>query len=149
MPRCGCAAQGLLAAHEKEALPVLVALLTEAPGALAWQAEDLLCHVAGEQSPQASVGSGSEEERRNARAAWTAWWRDQGAKVDLTKVDAEQRSLGKTLVVCYDGYAGQGRVWEVGPDRKTCWEINNPQPHRRPGAAPEPHLAGRVQRHRQ
>lgn len=121
------AAQGLVAGKEKEAIPVLVALLTEAPSALAWQAEDLLCRVAGEQSPTVSIGGGTDQERRQARDAWNGWWHDHGAKVDLAHLDAEQRSLGRTLVVCYDGYAGQGKVWEFGPDRKTCWEITNPR----------------------
>ena len=41
-------------------MPPLFALLSDAPVALAWQSEDLLCRLAGEKSPTASVGPGTD-----------------------------------------------------------------------------------------
>src|SRR5205823_1335759 len=48
------AAQGLTSAKEKFALPVLIALLADAPLPLAAQAEETLYLVAGEQTPHAT-----------------------------------------------------------------------------------------------
>ncbi len=118
------AAQGLLAGKEKVAIPVLAALLSEAPVPLAWQAEEQLCLIAGEQSPPLALGAGDLSVRRKCRAAWEEWWGIYGAALDLYKVDIEQRTLGLTLIVVYDGYAnGQGRVWEFGADRLPRWKI--------------------------
>jgi hypothetical protein len=121
------AAQGLVAARDKEAVPTLVALLGEAPPAVAWQAEELLSRIAGDKAPAASLGAGREAERRKAHKAWDDWWREHGAKVDLTKVELEQRPLGLTLLVAYDGYSGNGKVWEVYADGKPRWEVTNVQ----------------------
>lgn len=120
------AAQGLLSAKEKDSVPVLIALLTDAPIAISWQAEELLCRVAGEQSPQIAVGAGEDADRRKCRDAWIGWWREAGPKLELSKLDWEQRALGLTLIVVYDGYNnGQGRIWEFGPDRNARWSIDN------------------------
>src|SRR5207302_6660719 len=64
------AAQGLVFGHDRAALPVLVALLAEVPLGQAWQVEDLLYRVAGEQAPAVSVGDGSPEARAQCRAGW-------------------------------------------------------------------------------
>lgn len=119
------AAQGIIAGKEKDAVPALVALLADAPMHLAWQAEELLSRIAGEQTPQISLGAGDPADRQKCREAWTTWWRDQEPKIDLAKLDMEKRSLGLTLIVVYDGYTnGQGRVWEFGLDRKQKWNID-------------------------
>jgi hypothetical protein len=118
-------AQGLIAGRHKEAVPALVELIAQAPPALAWNAEDLLNRIAGEQAPAVALGPAGDNERRAAREAWTAWWRANGEKLDLAGIDAESRQLGLTLIVAFDGYNnGQGRVWEIGRDGKTRWEIN-------------------------
>jgi hypothetical protein len=119
------AAQGLVAGKEKEAVSVLIALLGDAPLALAWQAEEILCLLAGEKAPQVTVGAGSDAERAKCRGAWAAWWRERGPSLDLARLDLDKRSLGLTLLIVYDGYAnGQGRVWEFGADRKPRWAID-------------------------
>jgi hypothetical protein len=119
------AAQGLIDGKEKEGIPVLVALLSEAPPALAWQAEELLYRIAGEQSPPVSVGAGNDAERRKCREAWTVWWNGQRDHINLDKLKLEQRALGLTFIVSLDGYGGQGRVWECGPDTKPRWELRD------------------------
>src|SRR5206468_7913087 len=45
------AAQGLVAGKDKDAVPTLIALLADAPQAQAWQVEELLSRLAGEQAP--------------------------------------------------------------------------------------------------
>jgi hypothetical protein len=119
------AAQGLIAAREKEAVPALLGLLENGPLALAWQAEELLYRLAGEKGPAVALGGGSPEERRLCRDAWNKWWTDLGSKVDLAKLDLEPRLLGLTLVVSLDGYGGNGRIWECAQDTKPRWEIRN------------------------
>jgi len=120
------AAEGLVRGGDKAAIPVLIALLGEAPMPVAWPAEELLCRVAGETAPRAWLRGGSDAERRTVQGAWTDWWRQQRDKIDLARLDIDSRLLGVTLVCACDGYnQGKGRVWEIGPDGKTRWEINN------------------------
>jgi hypothetical protein len=119
------AALGFIDGKDKEAIPVLVALLSEAPPALAWQAEEVLFRIAGEQAPPVSVGAGNDTERRKCREAWTAWWNGQRHGLDLHRLKLDQRSLGLTLLVALDGYGGNGKVWEVGPDSKPRWEARD------------------------
>src|SRR5205823_4773032 len=80
------AAQGLAVGRDRAALPVLIALLAEVPLDRAWQVEDLLYRVAGEQAPAASVGDGSPESRKKCRAAWEAWYAGPGARADLARL---------------------------------------------------------------
>ena len=113
------AAQGLVAGKEKRAVPTLVALLTEAPPALASQAEETLYHIAGEEPPQAS-GSAAQ-----CRDSWASWWRDHEATIDLARLGQPPHALGLTLIVVYDGYGGHGRVWEMQKDGKPRWTLND------------------------
>lgn len=117
------AAQGLINGKERDAVQTLITLLADAPIALAWQCEELLCRIAGEQAPQVSIGAGGEVERGKCRDAWLGWWRIHGQQLDLARVDLEQRSLGLTLMVAFDGYGHQGKVWETRADGKPRWEI--------------------------
>jgi SAM-dependent methyltransferase len=84
------AAQGLVAGKDKGAVPVLVALLGEAPLPLALQAEDLLGRIAGDQSPDISLGG---TDRRKCQEAWARWWNARGAEVDLARVEARRPRL--------------------------------------------------------
>lgn len=121
------AAQGLVAGRDKDAVPALVALLGTAPVPVAWQAEELLCLLAGEQAPPVSVGSGAEADRLKSREAWDAWWRAEGPKLDLAHLDMEKRLLGLTLIVAFDGFGTTGKVWETRLDHRPRWEIGNLQ----------------------
>jgi hypothetical protein len=108
---------------EKEALPVLIALLTELPSALADQAESSLRLVAGENSPDVTLGE-DEAGRKKARAAWEAWWKKNGDKADLARLDSRSQFLGFTLVVeQYDPARRTGRVLELDRRGKTRWQI--------------------------
>ncbi|HEV3263063.1 MAG TPA: PQQ-binding-like beta-propeller repeat protein [Gemmataceae bacterium] len=121
------AAQGLIDGKDKEAVPVLIALLREPRAEVSWQAEELLCRVAGDQAPQVSVKAGDEVQCRKCAEAWTRWWRDHGRRLDLAGLRLEQRLLGLTLIVVMDGHKGGSAVWECGLDGKPRWEITGLQ----------------------
>jgi len=115
------AAQGLIVAQHKEAVPVLVDLLASAPEAIAWRAEELLFRVAGELAPSIAAGDGSREARQKQRDGWAEWWRDHAAKVDLARVSQEPPHLGLTVVA--QKYANE--VWECDRAGKRRWTITN------------------------
>jgi hypothetical protein len=71
------AAQGLLGARERAALPALAALAGEAPWPVAVRADELLACVAGPHAPR--LFGTDAAARRRARAAWDAWVRRHGA----------------------------------------------------------------------
>jgi hypothetical protein len=82
------AAQGLVAARDREALAGLMPLLTDAPLPVAEQALELLQGLAGEQAPTSSLGENATT-RRACRTEWETWWRDHGKALDLAKADVE------------------------------------------------------------
>lgn len=108
------AAQGLLAAGDKKAVPALLPLLSDAPLELAAQAEDLLARLAGEQAPKEALAE-SRDERRQCRAAWEKWWQGQKDTLDLSKgdrdlsfggLDAQAREVArKNLTALFKGDA--------------------------------------------
>jgi len=117
------AAQALVTAHEKKAVPALVALLGAEPVNLTWQAEELLYRIAGEQAPRVTLGTGSAESRQKCLDAWTAWWQSHGSAVNLEQVEEETRQLGLTVVAEMDS----NKVWEFGLDGKPRWKLENLQ----------------------
>ncbi len=80
------AAQGLLAARERAALPALAALAGEAPLPLAVRADELLALVAGPRAPRA-FGTDATG-RRRLRAAWETWVRRFGPS-DLARAPVD------------------------------------------------------------
>ncbi|GIW80853.1 MAG: hypothetical protein KatS3mg105_2660 [Gemmatales bacterium] len=120
------AAQGLLAGNDKSAIPVMIALLKESPLPIAYKAEETLCRLAGEKAPAVSLGKGEPEDRDDCFNAWQNWWK-QNSDIDLARLNNDQRTLGLTLVVAFDGYPGGGRVWEVFRNGKVRWQIDNLQ----------------------
>src|SRR5262249_50333102 len=60
---------------EADAVPVLIALLGTLPAAQAWQAEEALRRLGGEQGPVLTLGT-DEAGRRKCQEAWERWWRD-------------------------------------------------------------------------
>jgi hypothetical protein len=71
------AAQGLLAAGERAAVPALVKLLGDGPQEVAEEAEDLLRRLTRKQPP--ALGN-TPATRRRCREAWRAWWQARPAK---------------------------------------------------------------------
>ncbi|HZY84433.1 MAG TPA: PQQ-binding-like beta-propeller repeat protein, partial [Gemmataceae bacterium] len=112
----------LVEAREKQALPVLIALLTELPGEEAVRVEETLLAVAGDKAPPAAL-SPDPAARRKARTAWEAWWKERGDKIDLAAVELSRRLLGYTLVVEFERVVRDGRVAEYDRDGHKRWEI--------------------------
>ncbi len=117
------AASSLTRAGDKKAVPVLVALLSEGPQEVAWQVEDLLLRLAGEQAPMVTLDVATESARKKCRAAWEEWWQVNETKADLTRLGREE---SKNLrVVCeMQGTKGGGRVVAFGADDKERWQVD-------------------------
>jgi HEAT repeat protein len=107
---------------DRAAVPALIEVLPAVPQNQAWLAEDILSRLAGEQTPNVSLGE-DESSRKNARDAWAKWYREQGAKVDLAKLKERAPFLGLTLVA-YQDNQGVGRLLELSRDGKTRWEFS-------------------------
>jgi hypothetical protein len=118
------AANGLLRAGDKAAVPAFVSLLGDAPLTLAWQAEEVLYRLAPDDVSQPSLGTGADEDRKKCREGWEKWWKANESKIDLAKVKTEEPYRGFTVTTEYDGNEG-GRVWEFGPDGKVRWQIKD------------------------
>jgi HEAT repeat protein len=109
----------LASVGKKEAVPVLIDLLAQLPDIGAWQAEDVLLRLAGEQGPGVDLGRDAAAHRR-CRDAWTAWWRQHEATADLSRLEGLNRVLGYTLLVLLD----EGRVIELDNHDKPRLEIS-------------------------
>lgn len=107
---------------EKEAVPVLIALLAELPLAQAWEAEDVLTILAEDDSPQERV-TDDKASRKASVAAWNKWWKKEEKNVDLAKLSDTERSNGNFIVAEMNG----GRVLEVSRDGRIRWQIRGPQ----------------------
>jgi hypothetical protein len=107
-------------AGDRAAVPVLIAALPDLPQPAAWRAEDVLYRLAEGRTPPAVTMGGDETGRRKYRDAWAAWWKENGARVDLAKLHERPRMLGYTLVVLLDA----GKVMELGPGNRVRWEVS-------------------------
>lgn len=117
------AALVLAGARDKEAVPVLIALLTDLPAGAAEQAEDFLRQLAGDHAPEVALGEDAAG-RRKCRDAWAGWWRDRGARAELPALDPALRLHGYTLIVeMYNALHRGGRVFEVDAAGKVRWSI--------------------------
>jgi hypothetical protein len=118
------AAQGLLTAGDKEAVPPLIELLAEGPKPIQWQAENLLCNVAGTDAPAVSLGEPDSPSARQVRAAWAQWWAKHKDHIDLAQLSRADRVLGLTLIVTIDGYDdGLGQIEEVARNGHALWTL--------------------------
>jgi hypothetical protein len=116
------AALVLAGAKERDAIPVLIELLTELPAQRAWQAEDVLLRLAGEQAPAATLGR-DDAVRRKCRDAWAAWWDAHAATADLSRIEGSRRLLGYTLLVLLDA----GRAIELDANDQPRLEFDGLQ----------------------
>jgi hypothetical protein len=112
------AAQGLLTAHEKDAVPVLIDLLVAQPADIVWQVEDLLLRIAGEGAPAVPPSSDSKA-REKYRDHWAKWWQANAAKVDLPKLSQEPPQRGWTII----SQMSTNRVYEMDRQGKERWTI--------------------------
>jgi HEAT repeat protein len=89
-----CVAVALAHAGDKEAVPVLIDLVTDLPRGQAWQAEDFLRSIAGDKGPTADPGD-TPQARQTYRAAWQTWWKEHAATVDLAALPANSTRKAK------------------------------------------------------
>jgi hypothetical protein len=117
-------ALALVEAKDKAAVPALIDLLEKATGEDRDRVEELLGLLAGEKAPAPPPGADAAA-RRKYRLAWDAWWRENGAGLDLSKVELAGRMLGYT-VIAVSGIRGRpdGRVYEIDGAGKVRWEID-------------------------
>lgn len=111
----------LAAAGDKEAIPVLIELLTELPLEQAFPAEDLLLRLADEQAPPVALGRSGDPQAK-IRDAWRAWWRSHASRVDLSKLREPRPE--RILVAQWDS-GQQGRVLELDRQGKSLWQVDN------------------------
>jgi hypothetical protein len=112
-------ALALVEAHDRDAVPVVIDLLVQ-PLPQAWQAEELLFRIAGEQAPKGVLGL-SEESRKKARDAWTDWWTKNGAKINLNARLPVVPPLGRTMVILLD----TGIVQELDAKNTVLWQLKD------------------------
>ncbi len=118
------AALSLAGARQREAVPVLIALVQELPENKVIAVEEYLARVAGDKKP-AGMPEG-DAGRPKRRELWAAWWKDNGEKVALVDrypPQVGERYLGYTVLVQQQN----NQVQEVGPDGKVRWTIGNLQ----------------------
>lgn len=111
-------ALALAKAQDRDAVPVLIDLLAEAPHALAEQAESYLRETAGDEAPAVPLGRDGDGGKQ-CRDAWAGWWKVRGERVSLPRPSQTPRLLGRTLIVM----TNNGRVVEIGPDGKERWRL--------------------------
>lgn len=107
---------------DNDSIPALISVLTELPTEQLWAVEDALNLVAGEKAPTVSL-SGDRAARAKCRDAWAAWWTAERGKIDLAKLDLDQRLRGLTLITDRGRGLNNGSVYEVGPDGTKRWQI--------------------------
>jgi HEAT repeat protein len=112
-------ALALAMAEEREAMPVLIDLLTVLPVDQLGQVEDVLYQLAGDSAPEVSLGT-EPAQRKKFRDAWTAWWKVNAKRVDLARLTVRPW-FGYTLICDLNG----NRVFEVDRTGKQRWVINN------------------------
>jgi hypothetical protein len=89
------AAQGLLARRDPAALPVLVALVGDAPAAVTVRADELLAAVARQRASRL-LWADDPVTRRRCCTAWESWQRSSG-RSDLAKADVDLLPWSPTL----------------------------------------------------
>ena len=107
---------------EKEAVPVLVALLGDLPLDQVWEAEDALTTLAGDKAPNVRVGN-DKSSRTASVNAWKTWWSKEAKNVDLARLADAERNSGTLLAVDMQA----NRVLEISRNGRIRWQIQGPQ----------------------
>jgi hypothetical protein len=110
----------LIAAGDREAIPGLIEMLADLPLDSGRPVEEVLARLAQDKAPTVPL-EGDETARKKCRDAWAKWWKDEGEKIDLAKIDNPKWLFGQTLLV----EPQTGRVLELDQRGNVCWQINN------------------------
>jgi HEAT repeat protein len=120
-------AHAALDSGEKKAIPFLIGMLAEGSREQAEQILDSLYPVAEDKVPSEGLGE-DEAARKKCQSAWQAWWKDNGDKVTIAKLDPQERVMGYTLIAeGWDQVKQSGRVVELDARGKVRWQIENLQ----------------------
>lgn len=115
------AAMHFLKKADREAVPVLIGLVGEAPSGMMWQqSEEALYALAGELAPAVETKSGAPEDRREAAKQWQDWWKAKGDQVLFGRKDDHPTD---TCIVSETGQTN--RVFEWRPDGKPRFDLTN------------------------
>jgi PQQ-like domain len=106
----------------KEAVPVLIDLLDQLPPQPAWQAEDLLLRLAGDQAPAVDLGRDAAAHHK-CREVWTLWWQQHSEQVNLSRLHEPPPLLGYTLLVLLDA----GKVMELDAQDRPRFQFDGLQ----------------------
>jgi HEAT repeat protein/outer membrane protein assembly factor BamB len=117
-------ALALAEAREKQAVPVLIDLLAQAPAEDAWRVEEALRRIGDDKAPTLALGENAAS-RKKCREAWAAWWKNHGDRIDLAGLRNSVRLLGYTLIAQYDNRRGSGTVYEIDKAGKVRWRIES------------------------
>jgi len=117
------AAQGLLAAKDKDAIPALIDLLTCPAVMTAWQAEELLAWIAGGDAPATTVGTGEGNRPKKARAAWLAWWKKAEGQLEIGRALAGRPRPLLYLVLTRGRQDRKVTASLRGSDGKVRWRL--------------------------
>lgn len=115
-------ALALASIREKAAVPAMIGVLDAAalgPVELSL-VEDLLYRLGEERSPLAPADN-TPAARKQFRTAWETWWKDQGEKLDLARLEEATRLMGHTLVVLLD----QNKVIDLDATNKPRFTLEN------------------------
>jgi HEAT repeat protein len=107
----------LIAVRDREAIPTLIDMMADLPPEHGALVEQLLVRLAGDKAIKVPL-QGDDVARRKCREAWAKWWQDDGAKIDLAKIENPRGLLGQTTIV--EG----GRVLAMDNRGKVCWQID-------------------------
>jgi HEAT repeat protein len=118
------AAQELASAKDREAVVALAGCLEALPAERAWEVEEQLERLAGDQAPAALTGDPINW--KNVAGAWKQWWQGDRDKVVMTSSFAPSSGgslRGYTLLV----QPQSNTVTELGPDNKPRWTLTGLQ----------------------
>lgn len=114
-----------------KAIDTMVGTLDDVPADAVWEAENLLIQLAGDDTPQVSVGT-TKEEQKNYQKSWQTWWDSNKAKIDVAKLDREDSIRGLITLVYQEpsqvvnGQFQQGgrTIAELDPNKKERWKFS-------------------------
>jgi hypothetical protein len=118
------AADALVRAGEKDAVPALIALLADGTMAAGYRAQETLFRLAGDRAPAAELADERPAKRAAVADAWRAWWKDAAPTADLAALNLERALQGVNVCGEADG-PERSRVWACRADGKPLWEIRN------------------------
>jgi HEAT repeat protein len=114
-----CVALAVARAGDKDAVPVVIDLLTLLPDEEVGEAEEMLYQLAGDTPPETVAGAKSDDKKKR-RDVWDAWWKSNAERMDATRLNLHPL-LGYTLLCD----TNKNRVYEIDRNGKERWSIDN------------------------